>query len=196
MLNDVSEILKAIKNLSEQDYNDLIQKLSYSSKAVESFDSFISSKKPACCPKCHSNHVIKNGHKNGFQRLICKDCGKTFSTRNNSITFSSKKSIAVWKKYLECMLDGLTIRKSAEKCEITVSTAFIWRHKVLDALQEMQSSVKLDGIVETDETFFPLSFKGNHEKSINFVMPRKAQNVEKTYTFVDFQGNKFVYLVA
>lgn len=45
MLNDVSEILKAIKNLSEQDYNELIQKLSDSSKAVESFDSFISSKK-------------------------------------------------------------------------------------------------------------------------------------------------------
>ena len=72
------------------------------------------------------------------------------------------------------MLDGLTIRKSAKKCEITVSTAFIWRHKVLDALQEMQSEVKLDGIVETDETFFALSFKGNHEKSIKFVMPRKA----------------------
>ena len=44
MLNDVSEILKAIKNLSEQDYNELIQKLSDSSKAVESLDSFISSK--------------------------------------------------------------------------------------------------------------------------------------------------------
>ena len=174
MLNDVSEILKAIKNLSEQDYNELIQKLSYSSKAVESFDSFISSKKTACCPKCHSNHVIKNGHKNGFQRLICKDCGKTFSTRNNSITFSSKKSIAVWKKYLECMLDGLTIRKSAEKCGITVSTAFIWRHKVLDVLQEMQSEVRLDGIVETDETFFALSFKGNHKSSRTFTMPRKA----------------------
>ena len=93
MLNDVSEILKAIKNLSKQDYNELIQKLSDSSKTVESFDSFISSKKPACCPKCHSNHVIKNGHKNGFQRLICKKCGKTFPTRNNSITFSSKNQL-------------------------------------------------------------------------------------------------------
>lgn len=93
MLNDVSEILKAIKNLSEQDYNELIKKLSDSSKAVESFDSFISSKKPACCPKCHSNHVIKNGHKNGFQRVICKDCGKHFLPEIILLHFLAKNQL-------------------------------------------------------------------------------------------------------
>ena len=72
------------------------------------------------------------------------------------------------------MLDDLTIRKSKKKCKITVSTAFIWRHKVLDALQEMQSEVRLDGIVETDKTFFALSFKGNHKSSCTFTMQRKA----------------------
>ena len=72
------------------------------------------------------------------------------------------------------MMSGLSVRKSAQICEINKDTAFIWRHKILDALQNMASDVKLDGIVEADETFFAISFKGNHKKSTSFVMPRKA----------------------
>lgn len=41
-------------------------------------------------------------------------------------------------------------------------------------LQNMQNSVELNGVVEADETFFALSFKGNHKKSTTFTMPRKA----------------------
>ena len=72
------------------------------------------------------------------------------------------------------MMNSFTIRRSAEICGINKDTAFIWRHKILDALQEMQNSVELNGVVEADETFFALSFKGNHKKSTTFVMPRKA----------------------
>ena len=99
---------------------------------------------------------------------MCKDCHKTFTARNNTITFSSKKSFATWKKYIDCMMNGFTVRKSAKICGINKDTAFIWRHKILDALQNMASDVKLDGIVEADETFFAISFKGNHKKSTNF----------------------------
>ena len=72
------------------------------------------------------------------------------------------------------MMLGLSVRKSAEICGINKDTAFIWRHKILDALQNMASDVKLDGIVEADEAFFPISYKGNHKKSVIFKMPRKA----------------------
>lgn len=126
------------------------------------------------CPHCSSFNIKKNGHKGLMQRFMCHDCHKTFSARNNTITFSSKKSFATWKKYLECMMNGFTVRRSAEICGINKDTAFIWRHKVLDALQNMQNSVELNGVVEADETFFALSFKGNHKKSTSFVMPREA----------------------
>ena len=71
-------------------------------------------------------------------------------------------------------MNSFTVRRSAEICGINKDTAFIWRHKVLDALQNMQNSVELNGVVEADETFFALSFKGNHKKSTTFTMPRKA----------------------
>lgn len=72
------------------------------------------------------------------------------------------------------MMNSFSVRRSAEICGINKDTAFIWRHKVLDALQNMQNSVELNGVVEADETFFALSFKGNHKKSTTFTMPRKA----------------------
>lgn len=70
------------------------------------------------------------------------------------------------------MMNGLSLRKPAKICNIHYNTAFAWRHKVLDALQHMASGVKPKGIVEADEAFFPISFKGNHKKNKNFDMPR------------------------
>ena len=55
----------------------------------------------------------------------------------------------------------MSIRQCAEHCGISIPTAFEWRHKILDALQNMQNEVILNGTVESDETYFPLSFKGS-----------------------------------
>lgn len=73
------------------------------------------------------------------------------------------------------MMQGMSIRKSAKECGINVDTAFKWRHKIIDSLQAMHDEVKLDGVVEADETFFALSFKGNHKKS-NFNVPRESHH--------------------
>ena len=54
----------------------------------------------------------------------------------------------------------MSILKTAEICEINKNTAFAWRHKVLDALSQIMEDAALEGIVEADETFFILSYKG------------------------------------
>ncbi len=71
------------------------------------------------------------------------------------------------------MMYGLSLRKTAIKCGIHRNTAFAWRHKILDALQNMADSVVLNGIIEADETFFSVSYKGDHKKS-SFTLPRPA----------------------
>ena len=89
------------------------------------------------CPICGGTHVQRNGkRKNGAQKFICKDCGKTFSIRKNTIFNGTRKSLSVWREYMSCMAEGLTIDQSAERCGITHYTSFIWRHKILDALGE------------------------------------------------------------
>ena len=70
------------------------------------------------------------------------------------------------------MIEKYSLRKTAEICDISLPTAFAWRHKILDALQEMMNEVKLDGIVEADETFMTILFKGNHK---NFKLPCLAK---------------------
>lgn len=52
------------------------------------------------------------------------------------------------------MLERKTIREAARECGICTATAFVWRHKYLDALQTMMEEVKMDGVVEADEAFF------------------------------------------
>ena len=173
----LSELFQTLKTLSKADLNSVKQFLESLDFNYNGFEDFLLSKKSEngiSCPHCNSFNIKKNGHKGLMQRFMCKDCHKTFTARNHTITFSSKKSFSVWKKYIDCMMNGFTVRKSAEICGINKDTAFIWRHKILDALQNMQAEVTLEGIVEADEAFFPISYKGNHKKSVIFKMPRKA----------------------
>ncbi len=128
------------------------------------------------CPHCGSINVVRNGkRKDGTQRYICKDCGKSFICTSNSIVSGTRKDMDTWDEYIDCMMMGSSLRVTAAKCNISLKTAFVWRHKILDTLQTMANSVHLEGLIEADETFFSVSYKGNHSKS-SFVMPRAPIN--------------------
>ena len=114
-------------------------------------------------------NIVKYGFKNGHQRFKCKNCGRIFNEITNSVFMCSKKSFDIWEKYIECMINEFTIRKSAKICGICITTAFVWRHKILDVLSRKIDSVKLSGVVEVDETFFPISYKGSRH------LPRPAR---------------------
>ena len=119
------------------------------------------------CPFCDSNHIVKNGTVKGIQRLLCRSCNKSFSHVKNTVFAYSKYSLSTWKLYIECMINKFPLRKAARVCNINTTTAFYWRHKVLDALRQEMDKSSLEGIVEADETFTVLSFKGSHH------LPRK-----------------------
>ncbi len=112
------------------------------------------------CPYCQSHRVVKNGHKDGRQRFICKNCKHTYTWTNNTILYGMKISYDTLLKYCDCMMNKMTIRQCATCCRISKSSSFDWRHKILDALQNMHNEVVLNGIIESDETYFGLSFKG------------------------------------
>ena len=112
------------------------------------------------CTHCNSRGVVKFGIRRGIQWYKCKGCEKTFSSVTDTFLEGTKKKFAVWRKFVKCMIDGRTVRDSAKECKIDKNTAFVWRHKFLDALAEYQDK-RLRGIIEVDDTFFKLSFKGN-----------------------------------
>lgn len=177
-MSAIKDILDKIDKLSPADQERL--KTIFFSKTFTksiSIEEFVTKERFAngrVCPVCGATHVVRNGQrKDGTQKYICKDCGKSFVITTNSIMSGTRKDLNVWIKYVDCMLNGFSVRKAAEECGIHRNTAFAWRHKILDALQNMANDVILDGIVEADETFFTISYKGNHKKSKKFTMPRE-----------------------
>lgn len=173
-IKDILRLIKQLPKAEREILKSLLRKTDL--RTEDSVEEFVTKERFSngrICPVCGCVHVVRNGHrKDGTQRYVCRECKKSFVATTNSIVAGTKKDLSVWEKYIDCMMNGLSLRKTAKICNIHYNTAFAWRHKVLDALQNMASGVKLKGIVEADEAFFPISFKGNHKKNKDFEMPR------------------------
>lgn len=134
-------------------------------------------RKDARCPVCGSSHIVRNGWKCNVQQYLCRECGKSFGDTENTILKSTKKDLEVWRLYIKCMVQKMSLRKCSELCEINLKTAFLWRHKILDALQNMMDDVQLGGVVEADETFTAISYKG--QKLLPRTPHKRGEKAEK-----------------
>lgn len=86
------------------------------------------------CPCCSSNRFSKNGKVKDNQRYICRKCGKHFrSTTGKTIHHIHLKDKI--KAYIDCMTQGLSLRKTAKHVGISLQTAFRWRHRFLTTMQ-------------------------------------------------------------
>lgn len=113
------------------------------------------------CPHCESENIKGHGKYRGRQRYKCKDCGKTFNDTTAS-PLAGTHYPDKWAEYIQCMIEGKTLQQTADQLDIHISTAFYWRHKVLIALNAMESDF-LQGLVESDEKFFLESNKGKNQ---------------------------------
>ena len=77
------------------------------------------------------------------------------------------------KLYMKSFIAGDSIRKSVLICDLSIPTSFKWRHRILASLQNQQSKIVLDGIVESDDVFLPYSQKGKRNIDRK---PRKRRN--------------------
>ncbi len=111
------------------------------------------------CPHCNHIHVQRWGKRNGLQRYRCKMCRMTFNSLTGTPLARLRKK-EQWIKYSMCLKQGLSIRKSAKKCDVHRNTAFKWRHRFLHNANHIKAK-SLNGIVEADETYFLKSEKGN-----------------------------------
>ena len=83
-------------------------------------------------------------------------------TRGSAFFYQHKTEL--WQDYLEAMNDGQTLRNSAKKVGISLTSAFKWRHRYMasttHAYYLSEKNQQLEGIVEADETLFRYSEKG------------------------------------
>lgn len=155
--NDIEELLQYIRDKKLINDYTLILKNALEYRYSDSF----------ICPICGSAHVTKNGHyKNGFQRLYCHECNKTFSVFKGTILEGTKLSIVTWFKYLLIMSKDEDLRDCARYAGVSLKGSFYMRHKIMNALANEMNNVRLQGIAELDETSVNISYSGNFKKQI------------------------------
>ncbi|WP_238883982.1 hypothetical protein [Clostridium sp. YIM B02551] len=122
---------------------------------------------PHECPRCNSNCINRNGKtKLKKQRYICKACGKSFSETTGSPFMYSKKPLETWIKYIFCIKENLPLRDTSKLLEISLSTSFYWRHKILSVVGEDLKIPFLSNVIELHELKLKENFKGNHSKKL------------------------------
>ncbi|MFW5877879.1 MAG: IS1595 family transposase [bacterium] len=165
MTMNIDEIKKQVQSLNEDERKQLLSDLQLEHYEKGDYISNIQEDKEVKtrihCPYCSSEEFISRGSHKGVKKYHCKNCKKYFNSNSGTALYGIHKKNK-WQQYIECMNQGWSLRKSAQKVGISYRTAFIWRHKILSTLKEAEPS-RLGGIVEADETYFPKSEKGNRK---------------------------------
>jgi transposase-like protein len=113
------------------------------------------------CPHCHSRNVISNGNYKGRKKYKCKTCGKNYNDLTGT-PFSGIHKLKKMEKYINCMIEGKTIRESGSKVQISITTSFNWRHRILDKI-DCIANVKMKEQIEMEEATLMYSAKGQRK---------------------------------
>ena len=152
-LDEAYETLKGIKEKADAEKE---------SKSVE-------------CLRCGSLRVVRNGKQNGRQLYLCRDCGKAFMETATSAIAHSHSSKTVWKQVIRDTVEGISIDKTAEALDLSHSTVFHMRHKILYCVEQtiLNTPGVLEGVSEADETYVLESVKGRKISEDYQRKPRK-----------------------
>jgi transposase-like protein len=156
------EVLSLAKLLSKEEQLQLVISLTQSKEHdsdvfTSRCNAFIN--KQEVCPHCGDKHYFRYGKMRGSQRFKCKNCGRTFTEYTGTwLDGIHKKSLA--EPYMSLMIEHYSLDKIVKQLNINKKTAFDWRHKILSSY-EQDSGKEFEGVVESDETFFEHSEKGN-----------------------------------
>jgi transposase-like protein len=166
MSEKVGIILEMIVNLNQNDQKELMSRLA---EIMQSLNSSCGSKitqnsisnlnAVIACPYCTSSAIQNHANFNNRMRYKCMSCLKTFTKLTGS-SISKTRYPEKWQSFIGCMVDGLSVARTAVKVGVSIPTAFSWRHKLLKQY-EKEAGLTLAGIIEADETFFLFSEKGS-----------------------------------
>ena len=168
MENKLSKLIKLVQNLPEACLDEAIKNIE------EIIENNTKEKSAPPCPHCRSD-AKRNGHKDGVQRFKCKSCGKTFGETTNTTMYNSQCGEAAWKQVIQDTVDGVPLDVTADCLELSHSTVFNMRHKILLALEaeETRNPTMLDGVCELDDTYVLESQKGTKIPEGYWRGPRK-----------------------
>lgn len=113
------------------------------------------------CPQCGCDRAGKWGSANRLKRYRCTACKATFNAlTGTSLAHLHKREL--WGAHAQALVDGISLRKVADRLGVHLETAFNWRHRFLKTPKSAKPR-ELEGTVEADETYFLHSQKGSRK---------------------------------
>ncbi|MBR2861592.1 MAG: IS1595 family transposase [Clostridia bacterium] len=148
---------------------------------VKSISEFVNKERqdtPIVCTFCGESDCISHGsYKTSgekIKRYKCRKCGKVFTQVNNSIISGSNLSFIEWMRFIDCLFNGFSVAKTAKICNLSERSVQTNRYKLFYALKCLDDEIVLHDNVVLDETYFTVSYKGNHSANPT-IIPRKSR---------------------
>ena len=162
------EFLKQLTSLTARQRAE-VQKALHRSPSISPTPVMQALPPPGDCPRCHApaQQLHPWGFSHGLVRYRCHACGKTSNPLTGTPLAHLRKR-EQWLRYGQALIEGVSVRKAAQCCGVDKNTAFLWRHRFLQAASTHRAEHE-GGIARADETFFLQSFKGQRE------LPRPAR---------------------
>jgi transposase-like protein len=167
----LKDIIGLTKELPEEYFEETYEKL----REIKEKADAEKATKAESCPKCGSITIKRNGKRNNRQAYLCKDCGKSFVQTSTSAIAYSHSSETVWKQVIRDTVDGVPLDKTAESLDLSHSTVFHMRHKILFLVEQaiLDAPIALEGVCEADETYVLENVKGRKISAEYHRKPRK-----------------------
>lgn len=147
---------------------------------------------PICCPVSAKHHFKKNGHQNLSQRIWCYDCGTSYTITNKSIIEHSILNYYQIKNLLQMMYEFKPLFEISQELNINESTVFESQIRIFDSLEQVNSKTKLSGIVQVDEKYIRINFKGTPTDK----MPRPSRKNGSTNLTSGISNDQICVIVA
>jgi transposase-like protein len=106
------------------------------------------------CPACGASVAWSDGSNGARPRFRCPACGSRFGLPTGTVFANAKLPLHKIMRIVEVMCHNASLRLIELTCEVSHSTAFLWRHKVFSTVSGWQDHVVLSGRVWIDEMYF------------------------------------------
>ena len=174
-----TKIFTLTKEGTREFYDNLYDKMIEEGKDVVDYQEIKAMSTGVLCPDCNSSHVIKNGLQSGVQNYRCKNCGRQFRVTTGTFMYGVHEKGKML-EYIKCMSAGMSLRECARIVNISLTTSFFWRHRILCALQSFEDNINFFGIVELEELLMNYSEKGKKrrdKKELKKLTKKKPEKV-------------------